>query len=226
MPVPDAFHVCPQTIDIEDGPTLTINPGAVETDRGLLLVDTGVPGKLDRVESNLSDAGFGLDDVWGVVLTHQDPDHAGGLAAIAERVDPVVFAHPTCARVVDGRERPVKLEDEDAERYPASPVHVEVTDGSRIHTLAGPMEVVETPGHAPGHVSLYFPEASFLVSGDALHAPEGELDGPRFPMDEAQAVESMRRLADLDFDATLTQHGGPVEAGSDRVAEVLTEREE
>lgn len=215
MPVPDSVHVFPQTLELDDHPDSTISPGAVETDRGLLLVDTGFPGHVDQVEANLADAGFGFEDVWGVVLTHQDPDHAGGLAAIAERADPVVFAHPVCAPYVDGREFPVKLDDE---RYPPSPVHVEVTAGTRFDTRAGPMEVVFTPGHAPGHISLYFPEASFLASGDALHAPEGDLDGPRFPMDEDEAVASVEKLAALDFDATLTQHGGVVEEGADALA--------
>lgn len=90
----------------------------------------------------------------------------------------------------------------------------------------GPTEVVFTPGHAPGHISLHFPEAGFLASGDALHAPEGELDGPRFPIDEAEAVESVRKLAQLGFDATLTQHGGLVDAGADKLDAVLAERDE
>lgn len=64
---------------------------------------------------------------------------------------------------------------------------------------------------------MHFPEAAFLASGDALRAPEGDLDGPRFPMDEAQAVESVAKLTALDFDATLTQHGGLVEQGADAV---------
>jgi glyoxylase-like metal-dependent hydrolase (beta-lactamase superfamily II) len=119
----------------------------------------------------------------------------------------------------------VKIPEEDG-RFPAAPVHAEVTDGTRFDTRAGPMEVVETPGHAPGHVSYHFPEAEFLVSGDALHCPEGALDGPRFPMDEDQAVESMRELATREFDTTLCQHGGVVEEGRDALEGVLADRED
>jgi glyoxylase-like metal-dependent hydrolase (beta-lactamase superfamily II) len=212
MPVPDSVHVFPQTLELDEHPDSTINPGAVETHRGLLLVDTGFPDRADEVRANLLDAGFDFDDVWGVVLTHQDPDHAGALAAVVEQADPVVFAHPVCAPYVDGRDFPVKLDDE---RYPAAPVHVEVTEGTRFDTHAGPMEVVFTPGHAPGHISLHFPDAQFLISGDALHAPEGDLNGPRFPIDEDKAVASVEKLAQRDFDATLTQHGGLVEQGAE-----------
>lgn len=212
MELTDGLYDLPVTLELEDR-DVTLNPAAVETDRGLLLLDTGCPGIADQLEANLEDAGFGWDDVWGVVLTHQDVDHAGELAAVIDRADPVVFAHPDCAPYVDGREHPVKLED-DQERYPAAPVHVEIQEGTRFETAAGPMEVVFTPGHAPGHVSLYFRDAQFLVSGDALHVPEGDLDGPRGPLDESQAIESIETLSTLAFDRTLCYHGGFVEQGT------------
>lgn len=224
MSLPPTVHVFPQRVEPDDHPEITINPGAVETERGLLLVDAGFPGEIDQVEANLADAGFDVEDVWGVVLTHQDVDHAGGLADVVERADPVVFAHPECAPYVDDRKHPIKLDDEDP-RFPATRVDVEVTPGTQILTDAGPLEVVFTPGHAPGHVSYYLPEEGVLFSGDALHAPEGDLDGPRFPMDEDEAWASMERLAALDFDQTITQHGGRVEEGTKAVEAALESRE-
>lgn len=225
MSLPDGVHVFPQTIDPDDHPEVTINPGGVETPRGLLLVDTGFPRELDQVEANLDAAGFGLEDVWGVALTHQHVDHAGGLAAILEHTDPVVFAHPECAPYVDGRNHPVKLDDDDP-RYPAGRVDVELADGSRIHTDAGLLEVVYTPGHAPGHVSFHLPEVGVLFSGDALHALDGDLDGPRFPMDDAEAWASMERLAERDFDQTITQHGGHFEERTEAVKAALDARDD
>ena len=218
--IDDVYHL-PVSLELEDR-TVTLNPAAVETDRGLLLLDTGCPGVDDQLEANLEAAGFGWDDVWGVVLTHQDVDHAGGLAAVTDRADPVVFAHPDCAPYVDGRAHPIKLDDEQ-ERYPAAPVHVEIRDGTRFETAAGPVEVFFTPGHAPGHVSLYFEDAQLLVSGDALHVPEGDLDGPRGPLDEQQALESIEVLSTLDVDRTLCYHGGFVEQGTDAIRRICQE---
>lgn len=225
MSLPPTVHVFPQRVEPDDHPEITINPGAVETERGLLLVDSGFPGEIDQVDANLDEAGFGFDDVWGVIVTHQDVDHAGGLADVVERADPVVFAHPVCAPYVDGRKHPVKLDDKDP-RYPAARIDVELTDGSQVHTAAGPLEIVHTPGHAPGHVSLHLPEAGVLFSGDALHAPEGDLDGPRFPMDEDEAWASMERLAEREYDQTITQHGGHVEEGTEAVQAALDSRDD
>ncbi|WP_049929008.1 MBL fold metallo-hydrolase [Halopiger goleimassiliensis] len=217
----DHVYQLPVTLEPEDQ-DIVLHPAAVETDRGLLLLDAGCPGIADQLEEHLTEAGFDWDDVWGVVLTHQDVDHAGGLAAVIDRADPVVFAHPDCAPYVDGRKHPVKIDD-DQERYPAAPVHVEIPEGTTFETAAGPMDVFFTPGHAPGHVSLYFEDADFLVSGDALHAPEGDLDGPRWPRDEQRAVESIEALSTLEFERTLCYHGGFVQQGTTALDRICRE---
>lgn len=219
----DGVYAFPQTIS-RDGQEATFTPAAVETDRGLLLVDVGFPHAIDQLENHLAEVGHGLDDVWAVLLTHHDGDHAAGLSAVVERADPLVFAHPEATPYVDGRLDPIKGDD-DGDRYPPVPVNVEVADGTTLRTAAGPMEVIHTPGHAPGHVSLYLPEARLLVAADALTAPEGELSGPseEFTPDMPAAVESVGRLADEDVERTLCYHGGFVEQGTGAIARLWTE---
>lgn len=87
----------------------------------------------------------------------------------------------------------------------------------------GPMEVVFTPGHAPGHISLSFPGQSLLIAGDALTAGETTLQGPseQYTLDMDEALNSMRALAARDIDRTLCHHGGFVEDGTDRIAELI-----
>ncbi|PSP50665.1 MBL fold metallo-hydrolase [Halobacteriales archaeon QH_1_68_42] len=198
MNVTDGVYAFPLTLEIDhpeaETDEVTFHPSAVETDRGLLLIDAGYPGSIEGFEENLAEQGFEWADVWGVALTHQDADHAGGLADIVERADPVVFAHRECAPYVDGREHPIKIDD-DAERFPAADVDVELVEGARFDTLAGPIDVYHTPGHAPGHVSYHLPEERLLISGDALLAVE----------------------------RTLSQHGGIAEHDPDRIAEIHTE---
>ena len=219
----DCVHAFPQTIS-RDGQEATFTPAAVETDRGLLLLDVGFPHAVDQLEDHLADVGHGFEDVWAVLLTHQDGDHAAGLSTVVDRADPLVFAHPEAAPYVDGRLDPIKGDD-DGDRYPPVPVDVEVTDGTRFATDAGRMEVVHTPGHTPGHLSLYLPEAKLLVAADALTAPEGELAGPseEFTLDVEEAVESVGRLADEDVERTLCYHGGVVEQGTGAIARIWTE---
>lgn len=218
----DRIYAFPQTLSHGDR-EVTIHPAAVETERGLLLLDVGYPDAVDQLEANLEEANHDLGDVWAVLLTHQDGDHAGAVAEVVERSGAVVFAHEDCAPYVDGRLDPIKSDE--GERYPATPVDVELVDGVGLRTASGPMEVVFTPGHAPGHVSLYFPESKLLVAADALTASEGELAGPsgEHTLDMERAVESVGRLADEDVERTLAYHGGLAEQGTGAIARLWTD---
>ncbi|MFA9416767.1 MBL fold metallo-hydrolase [Natrinema sp. HArc-T2] len=218
-------HTLPITVEYGER-ELTISPTVVETDRGLVLCDVGPQSAIGGLETHLRSLGYDLEDIWLVVLTHHDGDHAGGLSELNERVDAVVATHHAEAPYVAGERDPIKS---DGDRYPPVAVDIELVGGVRIPTVAGPMEVVATPGHAPGHVSLYFPDGNLLVAGDALVADGAEpLDGPKpqFTPDMDRAIESVETLADLEIDHTLCYHGGYVPQGSDRIHEICDQLRE
>lgn len=222
MSLPEAVHKLTQTVDQGDR-TVTIHPAAVETPRGVLLVDVGYPGELDQVETGLDAAGLSLDDVTAVLLTHQDGDHAGGLSDLLDRTDATVYAHQNCAPYVDGREHPIKSPE--GHRYPPADVDVQLVGGERFRTDAGLMDVVYTPGHAPGHLSLYFPPERLLLAADALTADESGLAGPseQFTLEMDEALDSAASLAKRDVEQVLCFHGGLVAADGDRIAAVVDE---
>ncbi len=84
-------------------------------------------------------------------------------------------------------------------------------DGERLD-LAGGTRVIFTPGHTPGHLSLYLERPKVLVAGDTLTAEGGHLNGPNPPLtlDVGEAVRSVRRLAELDVETIVCYHGGVV----------------
>ena len=221
MELTDHVYSLPITIDFGDAER-TFTPTAVETEEGLILFDTTFEGHLDALEDALGEHGFDLDDVRFVVLTHHDGDHAGALAKLQEHTGAPTFAHWAEAPYLDGRKQPIKS---DGERYPAARVDVELLDGVGFSTLAGPLELIETFGHTPGHSSFHLPEADLLIAGDALTAADGELHGPaeQHTPEMAQAMESVAVLGELDFDRTVCFHGGAVDAGDERVREIANE---
>jgi len=228
MEITNGLYALPQIVEpiTVDREQSTIYPAAVETRRGLLLLDTTYPGEFEQFADSLADIGWELADVAEIVLTHQDIDHAGATATAVECTGATVYAHEQCAPHVDGR-RPRSKNVGDTP-YPTAPVDVELVDGVTFTTTAGPMTVVYTPGHAPGHISLYFIEERLLVTGDAMAAPEGPLEGPHeaFTPDMVTARESTERLADLDIDRILCHHGGPLEVGSERIRELVERRDD
>lgn len=221
MVLPDAVHALPVTVSRGDTEQ-TFTPAAAECAGGLVLFDVGLPGTLDLLETALEDAGFGLEDVRTVVLTHQDGDHCGALAALLERTGAFVVANEPTARIVDGREDPRSGPD----RYPPARVDLAFEGRVTLDTHAGPARVIPTPGHTPDHVSVFFPESGFLLAADALTADESGLQSPNegFTEDMDRALESAATLADLGVESTLCFHGGFVEAGSGRIDEIASQR--
>jgi len=92
-----------------------------------------------------------------------------------------------------------------------------------IRTAVGPLQIVATPGHTPGHISCHVPDAGVLLAADASVAEDGELVGPdeRFTPDMDRALDSLDRLADLAFTDVLCFHGGHVEASPEDVAALV-----
>lgn len=213
--IASGVHTLP--LDFEwDGTTRTIHPAVVETASGLILVDTGLPDHVNSIDSLLTAAGFAFADVQLVVLTHQDVDHAGGLDAVRERSGATTLAHTADAPFIAGERELLKGGD-----YPPVSVDIELVDGVTISTAAGPMRVVATPGHSPGHISLHLPDERLLIAGDAITA-EDAFDGPNEAAtpDMARAIDSIGRLAELDVVRTLCFHGGLVEHDPDRIAAI------
>lgn len=225
MELGDGVYALPIDVDVGDR-AMTITPAAVETPRGLLLLDAGMPGGADDLADALAADDLDLADAWAVAVTHQDVDHVGCLAEVVDRTDAVVFAHEAAAPYLEGEREPVKSTEERPMSYPAVTVDVCLAGGETFRTAAGPMAAIHTPGHAPGHTSYYVPEADLLITADALNAAEGRLVGPREDAtpDLETAWESVKTLADLDVEHALCFHGGYVEEGTERIEALLDER--
>jgi glyoxylase-like metal-dependent hydrolase (beta-lactamase superfamily II) len=200
------------------GEEVVIHPSGIETDSGLILLDVGFPGEADALAAQLAEAGFGFEDVELIVITHQDSDHAGALSEVTDRSGALVAAHADDVPYIDGERDPIKG---GSDRYPSASVDIELVDGVTFQTTAGPLRVVATPGHTPGHISQYLPDETLLLAADALVADE-QLTGPneQFTPDMERASESVGRLAELDIERTLVYHGGFVEEGTDRIKEI------
>jgi len=214
MELTEGVHALPLSFDRGDH-EMTVYAAAVETRRGAILVDAGLPGSRDQIEDRLAAAGIPLPDVHDLLLTHRDADHVGGASELlAVDTDIDVVAHREATPHIEG-------EDGDGGSDPVG-VDLQVVDGVRFATQAGPMAVVHTPGHTPGHVSLHFPDAGLLLAADAVVADGDRIAGPSetHSADVATALDSVQRLGDLAVEETLCYHGGHVEQGSDRLAAI------
>ena len=61
-----------------------VNLYAIVRVSGVLLIDTGTPGKADNILTELSEINVKPSDVKAIVITHAHPDHAGSSAALVD----------------------------------------------------------------------------------------------------------------------------------------------
>jgi glyoxylase-like metal-dependent hydrolase (beta-lactamase superfamily II) len=95
------------------------------------------------------------------------------------------------------------------------PVAQELADGDLIKVGSRTLTVLHTPGHSPGSLCLYAPEAATLFSGDTLFA--GTFGRYDLPGGDGEALRaSLRRLAALPRrTAVLPGHGRATTIGDE-----------
>jgi N-acyl homoserine lactone hydrolase len=172
-------------------PDATFGPG------GLKVVMT----KEDAVVSRLASLGVRPDDVAVVVNSHLHFDHAGNNGAFPKATFIVQGEHLAFAK---GKPNFPGV-------YWDIPELAYMPVSGRVRVATG-LEVVPTPGHAPGHQSLVvdLPETGRVVlCGDAAFTRENLERGVIRAQDEAAARESLARirsLVDDDLDRVFTSH--------------------
>lgn len=86
----------------------------------------------------------------------------------------------------------------------------DVLQGGETLPVLGGVDVLWTPGPTPGHVALYVRSLRLLLAGDLVRVEGGRLNRPKgvHLWDEAQALASLREVADRDVDYIVAYHGG------------------
>ena len=161
----------------------------------LTVIDTGVKSGAEEIFECIESFGRKPEDVEFVINTHGHFDHVGGNGVLAERAQPRFFAHRRDKAIIESleyqeRSRPV---GNMCEKNTSGSVRVtDLLDEGDVIDLGGDMkiEVLHTPGHSPGSISLYIPSEGALFCGDVLPEP-GAL--PIYE-DMGQTLESLNKL--------------------------------
>ena len=207
------------------------------------LVDTGLSGFGWKIRAAAAER-FGADSrPEAIFLTHGHFDHCGNARALSDHWDVPIYAHPLEMPYLTGR----------SDYPPPDPTvggaiammsrvlpHGSHDFGARLRHYGAPgspetggplpgfdgWRWVFTPGHAPGHVSLFRDSDRTLLAGDAvvtmnmdswveMVAKQRELatGGSPFISDWNEYAQSLHTLAELSPVTLAAGHGYPMSSG-------------
>ncbi|HAY3550349.1 MBL fold metallo-hydrolase [Elizabethkingia meningoseptica] len=211
-------QIAPEVFQISLMPRNSINSYIIEG----VLVDSGIRSSYNTVKKTLQKI-----PVYQHVLTHAHPDHQGCSDQICAEFDIPLLCHsdevfrtetgmvtndyPTSQHWV------AKLQ----QKYWAGQGHKvdrTIVENDRI----GNFQVIETPGHSAGHISLFRERDGVLILGDAatnmnlLTTAVGlRLPPNMFTSDQQCNIKSLQKLAELNPAIICFGHG-PIMQNKDR----------
>lgn len=202
---------------------------------GWVLIDAGMPGSASSI-IKAAEKRFGPGrPPLGIVLTHGHFDHVGAVLELVDHWNVPVYAHELEFPYVTGKE-PYPSPDPTVEGgfvakmsflFPVEPIQL----GRHLRPLPkdGQLPIlpewrwVHTPGHTPGHISLFRDRDHALIAGDAfvtvkqeslykVITQDLEISGPPryLTTDWPAARQSVKTLYQLSPSVAITGHGKPM----------------
>lgn len=133
--------------------------------------------------------------VSALVLTHHHPDHVGAAVFLWGHLGAPILAHPeTATRLPFATQGPLE-------------------DGQSLPCDGPDWTVVDTPGHAPGHVALFRRVDRAVIAGDMVAGVGTILVDPR-EGSMSRYMASLQRLRNLNPDVLFPAHGPQLENGT------------
>jgi glyoxylase-like metal-dependent hydrolase (beta-lactamase superfamily II) len=201
-------------------------------DRNWVLIDSGIPGMAERIVDAAKERFGELARPAAIIQTHGHFDHIGTLEELSERWDVPIYAHTLELPYLNGG---AAYPPPDpgvgggimsllSPFFPRGPVDV----SRRLHPLPLDGSVpgmpgwrwLHTPGHTPGHISLWRESDRLVIAGDAfittsqesayaVATQRPELHGPPmyYTQNWKQSRESVKLLAGLNPEIAVTGHG-------------------
>ena len=186
-------------------PLRTVNAYLVRSGGGSVLVDTGYPDMVDTILGKLSKEGVNPQEISLVLLTHGHPDHAGSAAGFRERLGVPVAIH---AREADWMRsglseipepirafgKPIKAITKP--EVPAFEPDILLGEGTSLEEYGLEAEILHTPGHSPGSISLLLPSGD-AIAGDVMAGGFVLKNQPGYPFlaeDVPEVRKSIREL--------------------------------
>ena len=217
-------------------------PSVIIIGNEVYLVDCGYEETYDEFVNALEE--LGIPSLTGIIISHDDIDHLGALSKFKES-DPSIKVY--CSEIernsIEGiipSERLIQAENslphlpEEYKSWALGFIQQlksiqRITIDIALHEgdlIADQIEVIHTPGHTSGHISLYIPSQKTLIANDALVIENGEFNiaNPQFCLDLNNAIASVKKIRRLAPRKVICYHGGIMENEVDEKLQKLLDK--
>jgi glyoxylase-like metal-dependent hydrolase (beta-lactamase superfamily II) len=210
------------------------------------LVDAGMKWSTARIKRMAKNIFGENSKPAGIILTHGHFDHVGALKSLLKEWNVPVYAHQLEVPYLTGQSAYPPADTTVGGgmmttmswMYPTGAIDI----GQYLHIIPSNNKipglsewtVIDTPGHSPGHISLFREQDKVLIAGDAIVTTQQEsaihavtykekLSGPPkyLTCNWASAKFSAIKIAGLDPSLLAAGHGQPMEG--ERLKQALTE---
>jgi glyoxylase-like metal-dependent hydrolase (beta-lactamase superfamily II) len=208
------------------------------------LVDAGMKWSASRIKMMARNIFGEKSKPAGIILTHGHFDHVGALQALLKEWNVPVYAHEMEIPYLTGQSSYPPADTTVGGGmmttlswiYPTGPINIKehvrtIPSNGKIPGL-NEWRVIDTPGHSPGHISLFREADKVLIAGDAIVTTQQEsalhaltyiekLSGPPkyLTCNWASAKMSAMKIAGLDPNILAAGHGHPMDGA--RLKETL-----
>jgi len=203
----------------------------------LTLIDTGYPGNTKSLIGFIHKLGRSPEEIKLIILTHNHLDHTGGLAALrkmtsakvaAPQIDFTlgkdIFPYPGPKSLGKLMKAPILSSIRNRLVLSAKTPDVLLNGGEMLPVLGG-LQVIATPGHTAGSISLYAPQRKLLFVADAINKRHGlHLPLKTATTDINEAIASIEKMTQLDVETICFGHGRPITEDANGRLESLLEK--
>jgi len=195
---------------LDDGHELTLVDTLFETDARVIL-------------AQIKEIGRSIEHLKRIIISHCHRSHVGGLLTLKRMTGVPVYSHEWEADLITGNRKPQTVAKMPRfplrtwplqmalnlrlDWHPHCPVDYYLQDGEQV----GPLVVVRTPGHTPGHLSFFWPERRVMITGDIVATwPRLSAGWPAFNLNPRQHRDSVRRMCSFEPSVLGVGHGDPL----------------
>ena len=227
-----------------NGEDVTFFPTLLRNDEEIYLVDCGYDETFEEFIVELKKHNIFIDQVNGIIISHDDIDHIGGLGKFKDNNPHIkIYCGALEEQSISGKIKSERLlqaekslkdltgEDKhwalgfikslkNIRRYK---IDKTLCEGDLI---GEGIEIIDTPGHTKGHISLYSHLHRTLIANDAIVIENGdfEIANPSYTLDIQAAIKSVQKIRNLKPNKVICYHGGIIEKDIEEKLDKLMSR--